>query len=521
MEGEHLRSGDQWPEVYCSSFYGTERYGHFTIRRWTCGQACSASHQPFPSILYAHRSGDSPLSNPIRPEVGPTVGNVTRTPIELAAIASAAVPGLTPTGVSAAPDDAADFQSAVLRDDAGKHWRVRSPKHAEASVRLETELHVLRCFTPGVRAELPFLLPHVAGSVRQGDLSTFVYSHLPGSTRTIDELVSEPGSISAELGRIMAAIHDLPLELVHSADLPSYSANEFRQRKLNELDQAATTGKIPSSLLLRWENALEDLALWQFQPSVVHGDLHEDHLLVHDGRIAAVNGWTDMRIGDPADDFAWLIAANDQGFADSVLESYSVAVQRAPDRHLLRRAALSAEFALAQWLVRGLAIDDPAVVAEAEEMLTTLESDIAEYGGQPISADPPEQQHSPSVTPIETDDDTPHDASPAVGHEGSSFPGEDDAATETSGPSDSDEPGTNAEDDGPTPVSSQLTGGQEPSVPGSGGNEDTSAKVRVEPIPSEASGTTMEGADNGEAPGSTPDHVSDEGRLHSTTHTRS
>lgn len=320
--------------------------------------------------------------------------------MELAAIASAAVPGLTPTGVTTAPDDAADFQSAVLVDTAGKRWRVRSPRHAEASIRLETELHVLRSFTPGVRAELPFLLPNIAGTVRQAELTTFVYSHVPGSPRTIDQLVAEQTNIASELGRIMASIHDLPLDLVHSADLPSYTPNEFRQRKLNELDQAATTGKIPSSLLLRWENALEDIGLWQFRPSVVHGDLHEDNLLINNGRVAAVNGWTDLRIGDPADDFAWLIAANDQSFADAVLESYSVATKGAPDRHLLRRAALSAEFALAQWLVRGTSTGDASIVAEAEEMLAALESDIAEYGGQPISVDPPTQQHSPAVAPV-------------------------------------------------------------------------------------------------------------------------
>ncbi len=324
--------------------------------------------------------------------------------MELAAIASAAVPGLTPTGVSTAPDDAADFHSAVLVDEAGKRWRVRSPKHAEASMRLETELHVLRAFTPGVRAELPFLMPNVAGTVRQAELTTFVYSHLPGATRTIGQLVAEQGSTAAELGRIMAAIHDLPLELVHSADLPSYTPNEFRQRKLNELDQAATTGKIPSSLLLRWENALEDIALWQFSPAVVHGDLHEDNLLINNGRVAAVNGWTDLRIGDPADDFAWLIAANDQSFADAVLESYSVATKGAPDRHLLRRAALSAEFALAQWLVRGISTGDDEIVADAKEMLAALESDIAEYGGQPISVDPPMPKHSPAVAPLPLED---------------------------------------------------------------------------------------------------------------------
>ncbi|MCC3267219.1 macrolide 2'-phosphotransferase [Arthrobacter gengyunqii] len=301
-----------------------------------------------------------------------------RTPMELAAMASAAVPGLAPTGVAGSPDDAADFDSAILVDEAGKQWRVRSPKHIDASMRLETELLVLRAFVPAVRAELPFALPYVAGTVRQGDLCTFVYSHLPGSTRDIDSLVAESGPLPREVGRAMAAIHSLPHDLVNDADLPSYSANEFRQRKLNELDQAATTGKIPPVLLRRWEHALEDVTLWRFNPSVVHGDLHEDNLLVSNGRISAVTGWTDLRIGDPADDFAWLIAANDPTFTDAVHAAYNAARSEAPDPHLIRRAALSAEFALAQWLVRGVAAENPGMVAEAEEMLATLEADILE-----------------------------------------------------------------------------------------------------------------------------------------------
>ena len=69
--------------------------------------------------------------------------------MELAALASAAVPALALTGVAGSPDDAADFDSALLVDDAGKQWRVRSPKHVEASMRLETELLVLRAFVPG------------------------------------------------------------------------------------------------------------------------------------------------------------------------------------------------------------------------------------------------------------------------------------------------------------------------------------------------------------------------------------
>lgn len=322
-------------------------------------------------------------------------GSVRRNPIELAAVATAAVPGLTPTAVSSAPDDPADFDSALLLDTEGKRWRVRSPRHAEASARLETEFLVLRAFTPGIRAELPFLMPTVAGTVRQGTLSTFVYSHLSGATSSLEDLSNGSAALAREVGTALAAIHDLPRTLVSNADLPSYTPNEFRQRRLNELDQAATTGKIPPLLLRRWEHALEDVSLWRFNPSVVHGDLHEDNILVDGARVTAVTGWTDLRIGDPADDMAWLVASNDQDFVDAVLAQYSASRRDVPDTHLLRRAALSAEFALAQYLVKGLAADDRDMIHEAESMLAALAEDVAEHGGQPISVEPLPQ---PAVT---------------------------------------------------------------------------------------------------------------------------
>ncbi len=305
-------------------------------------------------------------------------GEVRRTPLELAAIATAAVPGLAPTATAYSPDDDADFDSASLLDGEGKRWRVRSPRHPEASTRLETEFMVLRAFAPAIRAELPFHVPTIAGTVRQGALTTFVYAHLQGSVLSIEELSASSPALAKEVGAALAAIHDLPLTLVTNADLPSYSANEFRQRKLNELDQAATTGKIPATLLRRWEHALEDVALWRFNTSVVHGDLHEDNLMVQDDSVTAVTGWTDLRIGDPADDFAWLVASNETSFVESVLAHYTEARRETPDAHLLRRAALLAEFALAQYLVKAMAAGHQSMTAEAESMLQALANDIEE-----------------------------------------------------------------------------------------------------------------------------------------------
>lgn len=312
----------------------------------------------------------------IGPRHPASVEKVKRTPFELAAIATAAVPGLKPTAAAASPDDATDFDAALLETADGRRWRIRCPRGTEASARLETEMTVLRAFDPSVRAELPFQMPAVAGTVRMGGLTTCVYTNLTGTVRGLDELTAGSPRLAQEVGATLAAIHGLPQSLVDGADLPSYTANGFRQRRLNELDQAATTGKIPPVLLRRWEQAMEDVTLWRFNPTVVHGDLHEDNLLVDEERVTAVTGWTDLRIGDPADDFAWLVASNEPKFIDAVLDAYHASRKEPVDPQLARRAALAAEFALAQYLVKALGLGDDDAVADAGHMLTELAADI-------------------------------------------------------------------------------------------------------------------------------------------------
>ncbi|KAA9395746.1 hypothetical protein FCK90_00595 [Kocuria coralli] len=311
--------------------------------------------------------------------------------------------------VGPSPDDDADFRSAVVTDQANRRWRVRSPLTDEAGIRLASEHGVLSAFTPALRSKLPFLIPTVVGSVDDGGRRTFIYSHLPGRPVPIDELdkLSEaaptrpqPPSaepvppVTTQIGQLLAAIHDLPRAMVMDADLPAYSADQCRTRMLNELDQAATTGRIPPSLLQRWENALEDRTLWRFSTHVVHGDLHEDNLVVDGNRITAVTGWSDVHVGDPALDFAWLIGANDAGFAEAVVAAYARAGSGTPDQHLLRRAHLEAEFALARWLVRGVSRELPEMIADAQNMLRVLEEDVEDYEEELSSEIKPEAEES-------------------------------------------------------------------------------------------------------------------------------
>ena len=325
--------------------------------------------------------------------------------MELAALATRAVPGLSPTGVADAPDDARDFMAAVVVDASGNRWRVRGPQHSQAAMRLETEVQVLRGFSTAIRAELPFRVPSVAGATRVEDMRIFVYNHLPGATTELAQLTGSGPELTEDLGRTAAAIHDLSETVVDHADLPRHTAERLRQRRLNELDSAAATGQVPPLLLRRWEHAMEDKDLWNFTPTVVHGDLHEDNLLVEGERVVAVTGWTDLHIGDPADDLAWLIASPEQKFSDAVVAAYRAHRSSAADEHILRRAALSAEFALAQWLVRGQAGDNQQMTDEALGLLKQLASDIETYGGRPIALSFGEAEEPP--TPADVQDSKP------------------------------------------------------------------------------------------------------------------
>ncbi len=315
--------------------------------------------------------------------------------MELAALATRAVPGLSPTGVADAADDARDFMSAVVVDGSGNRWRVRGPQHSQAAMRLETEVQVLRGFSTAIRAELPFRVPSVAGATRVDDMRVFVYNHLPGEALELAELIKASPALIDDLGRTVAAVHDLSEAVVDHAELPRYSAERVRQRRLNELDAAAGTGKVPPLLLRRWEHAMEDKTLWDFTPAVVHGDMHEDNLLVEGERVVAVTGWTDLHVGDPADDLAWLIASPDQRFSDAVLAAYREHRSADGDEHILRRAALSAEFALAQWLIRGTTGENQQMIDEATALLRQLASDIETYGGRPIALTPQPGEDAP------------------------------------------------------------------------------------------------------------------------------
>lgn len=296
--------------------------------------------------------------------------------MQLAALASAAVAGLDPVGVGGPQRPGSDYDVAVVHDSRRRRWVVRAPRRTAAGARLEAEVRLLGALA--AHGSLPFAVPEPAGTadLPEGGVA-LVYPFLPGHPLHPGELEPGPG-LGAALGTALAAVHDVPRAVVDDADLPTYEAGEYRERRLSEVDRAAATGHVPAGLLGRWERALEDVGRWRFQPCLVHGDLVAEHVLVDSGAVTGMLDWGDAAVADPADDLAWIAVGADAEALDSVLEAYAVARRVQPDRDLAVRARLAGELALARWLLHGVRTDDAAVVDDAVGMLTELDGDVGQ-----------------------------------------------------------------------------------------------------------------------------------------------
>lgn len=279
---------------------------------------------------------------------------MTRSDLALAAIACAAVPGMRPATVRevrrSSHAEPAPHQTAIVEDETGRTWVVRVPLTAAAGAELERN----EALVGQLGKHLPFKVPAAAGFASLGPNlgRAAVYPHVEGSALNLHQVPAGPGLASA-LGRAVAAVHNIPVDLFEEYAVPTFDAGEHRGRCVSELDRAASTGLVPTGLLARWEQALDAPALWNFAPAPVHGSLDGWAFLVAfsdddaaTARVVALTHWDNACVTDPAQDFAALVDQLTPAALDSVLESYSLARSSRPDPHLLNRARLAAEMRL-------------------------------------------------------------------------------------------------------------------------------------------------------------------------------
>lgn len=300
------------------------------------------------------------------------------TPLTLAALATSAVPQLHVVGVRPHTDSGAgDYTSVVVVAEEGE-FIVQVPNTPAAEVRQSGELLGLAALAEGARSSLPFQVPLTQGMTRAGDTRAVVSTFLPGGRVSAEDLESD-ALLLQPVAESIAAIHSLPLSLIHQGGLPVRSAEDARELVLRLVERAAATRLLPEAVHRRWLDLLGAAAIWDFAPTVVHGSLEADQLLVADDTVVGVLGWSELSVGDPAIDLAWLLAAGTE-VLDSVLSRYAAIRGIAGMRELRTRAILQHELGVARWLLFGIDHHDNAIVDDAVAMLDRLVDQIVRTG---------------------------------------------------------------------------------------------------------------------------------------------
>lgn len=286
--------------------------------------------------------------------------------LTLAALATSAISGLTVSSYSQLRRSSPGKLSVLIETNLGL-LNVSVPTNVSEEIRQSKEILSLTALSKSARRMLPFDVPELFGIVGYKDTRAVVGSSLSGIP--LQTVESEVQLLHSQIAEAIAAIHSLPLQIVSNEGLPFMSVNEIRKHTLKTLDRALESGLVPEIVNDRWRNIILNDALWDFSPTVVHGNLDEDQLLVSEDTLTGITGWEDLQVSDPAIDFSWV--AN-LPYEKTLLSEYVKKSGSIDLKSLMKRVQFWQEFAIAKWLLHGIDTHNNETIRDAVLLFNEL-----------------------------------------------------------------------------------------------------------------------------------------------------
>ena len=290
----------------------------------------------------------------------------------LAALAADAAPGKNFRGLRKL-DLSDNLDAVMLQTGDGEDFTFKIPANPQGEGELAVERTVLRALTASA-SQLPFAIASELGVTKDSTGSLGVlFTSVNGSEPDLTKL--PPGAFSKTLADALAAIHSLDINVVKEAGLPEYDSSSQLHQRVAELDRIAALGRVPAALLSRWEEALEDVGMFRYHPTVIHGGLSKEHLKLDGQRLVGMTGFENLRISDPAEDLSWIVGAGLPSTVEDALLHYRAARPSA-DENLIQRATLYSELELGSWLAHCVEQGDEEAIAQAEDLISEIRDQL-------------------------------------------------------------------------------------------------------------------------------------------------
>lgn len=331
--------------------------------------------------------------------------------MRITAVAATMLDGYEPSSWTRLVGSDAD---RVLVSDGDREYvaSIANPEREAASQAERVASAVLQPLLPGSAPRIPHVVASrtVDGSLveRDGTVTVMVSSPMPGLPLATSMFEERPRLVES-LADAIAAIHSADPGPIADAGLVVEESAETRERLLADLDSAASTGRVPSPLLSRWETTLENVSAWRFLPVPIHGNVGPDALWVDDEDVVGISDLARLRVGDPAADLAAVSSMLSPEDFERFFRTYR-SRRGADDPGLRRRVGFHSEITVLEWLLAAVAAQDDDAIEDAAQLLEAL-ADVT------VGSDDWHEQASsaladggPEPTTAESDAEVPSDA---------------------------------------------------------------------------------------------------------------
>lgn len=295
-------------------------------------------------------------------------------PFELAAMAAAAIPGLKIAQIRQPQYDDQTAQATTIADTEGNCWLILHPKAAiseEALAIHRGQLEYLEsCADLGL---VSFSVPVLRATLATANSRHVFIMTDPGGRALSDDASLNSMLLANSLAKALSSLHNLSAPALKELGARSHGEKEIRFG-ITKLIQAVSR-ELPTRLKRRWLSALDQPTLWNFASCPIHAQLAPHCVRVEGNTISAFTNWLGLQIGDPAEDFAWLMPLAEGDFVQRLQEAYAQG-RSALDLHMMTRAQFYSELELAKWLRYGKRIGDREIIRQAKEMLDELDQNL-------------------------------------------------------------------------------------------------------------------------------------------------
>jgi aminoglycoside phosphotransferase (APT) family kinase protein len=313
----------------------------------------------------------------------------------LAALAADALPGLRFVQVQNLTREGVPITVELLTTAQGRLILLKSPLNSAANTALGTEvraLQVLKSLT------LPFSISTFLGKTSAKAIrNALAFEYVPGLAIDLGRVRADDVLLSS-VGKAISTIHSIPSSVLGNSGLPEYEPAQRVRERVAEFDRAIDTGKIHPDLLERWQNALFEVNLFKYQPTVVHGSLKSEFLLAEGSHVSGITEWGQLSVDDPAIDLAFIYGEAQPEIAAAIMLAYE-ATTRA-DKNLRQRAHLYYELSFATYLLEAVERADEEEIESALGLLADLHAEL--LAGSLPSLKPTDFTSSPAevIVPI-------------------------------------------------------------------------------------------------------------------------